>query len=124
MIATLIIDNNAISRESLKQLLAARYPYVKALEVPNGKDALQILREKVPDVVLMNMRLPDLNGLHVLRHIRNQSSRIVIVALGDDDTPEYREAAFDNGADYFIPMCSFSAEETNSLLDAVFFLQQ
>ncbi len=123
MIATLIIDNNVISRESLKQLLAVRYPYVKALEVPNWRDALQVLREKVPEVILMNMRLPDLNGLDVLRHIRNQSSRIVIVVLADDDTPEYREAALDNGADHFIPMCSFSAEETNSLLDSVFLLQ-
>lgn len=120
MLATLIIENNATSRESLKQILAARYPNVRAQEAANGEEALQTVANRVPDVVLMNIGLPDHNGLEVLREIRRQSSRIIIVVLGDHDIPEYREAALGSGADYFVSMWSSSVEEIDCLLGTVF----
>lgn len=120
MLVALIVENSVISRKSLKQIVAARYPNVRAMEAANGREALQAVMDKVPDVVLMNIRLPDLKGLEVLREIRRQSHNTAVVVLADEDTPEYREAALRNGADQFIAMCSLSAEEITSLLDAAF----
>jgi len=124
MLATLIIENNVTSRESLKQLLSARYPHVKTQVAANGRQALQAVKNKVPDVVLMNIRLPGLKGFEVLREIRSRSGRVIIVVLADDDTPEYRDAAFSCGADFYISMWSSSSEEINSLLDTILLLAQ
>lgn len=120
MVATLIIDSNATSRESLKRVLSARYPHIRLEEAVNGIQALQELEEAMPDVVLMNIRLPDLNGIEVLRRIRNSSGKVIIVVFADHDTPEYRDVVLSQGADYYISMWSSSGEEINSLMEKVF----
>lgn len=119
MLAILIIDNNDTFRESLRRLLSERYPRGSVHEAEDGRDALHKLQSTIPDVVFMNIRLPDLNGLEVLREIRKQSGRAIIVVLGEDDIPEYREAALGCGADHFVAMSSSTQNDINVLLDTV-----
>ena len=120
MITVLIIEDNVTSRESLRQTLSARCHDVRVQEADNGKEALEAVERSQPDVILMNMRLPDLNGIEVLREIRRQSGRVIVVAFSHDDTPEYREVSLSCGADYFVCMWSSSPAEIDSVLETVF----
>lgn len=120
MLATLIIEDNVTSREYLRQLLSTRYPQVRVRDAASGTLALREIKDMDPDVILMNIRLPDLNGIQVLREIRRRSGRVIIVVLADDDTPEYRDAALRSGADYFVAIWSSSTEEIDSLFETIF----
>jgi len=121
MISALIVEDNGASRESLKQILFGGYRHVRVEEAATGKQALQAVEKSVPDVIFINIRLPDINGIELVRRLRRQSSRVIIIILSDDDAPEYRDVSLSSGADYFISPWSSSPEEIDSLLQTVFF---
>lgn len=120
MLTTLIIENNVTAREYLRRLLSSRYPQVRVQDAASGTQALRAIQNSKLDVILMNIRLPDLNGIHLLRQIRKHSGRAIIVVLADNDTPEYRDAALKVGADHFIGMWSSSTQEIDSLFETIF----
>ena len=64
----LVIDDHAIVRAGVKRLLAA-LPGVELHEAANGRDALTLFRAEKPDVVLLDINLPGIGGLELLRRL-------------------------------------------------------
>jgi DNA-binding NarL/FixJ family response regulator len=60
-----------------------------------------------PDTIFMDLRLPGANGLELTQKIKAQSPDTVVVIITNYDLPEYREAAFQSGADHFLSKDSF-----------------
>jgi DNA-binding NarL/FixJ family response regulator len=60
-----------------------------------------------PDAIFMDLRLPGENGLELTKKIKAQYPDIVVVILTNYDLPEYREAAYQCGANHFLPKDSF-----------------
>ena len=104
--ALLIVDDNSMLRKTTRGILESRFPRLRIFEAGDGQEAFTQIHSHVPDLILMDIRLPGDNGLKLTRKIKNLYPKIVIVIFTNHDLPEYREAAFENGADFFLSKSS------------------
>jgi DNA-binding NarL/FixJ family response regulator len=88
-------------------------------EAENGEEAMRKVEDSLPHLVFMDIKLPDENGLEVTRKIKARYSEIRVIILTSYDLPEYREAADQYGADYFLAKGSSSREEIMALVDDI-----
>ena len=110
MARTLLVEDNETFRQSLKETLHSRFPLMDIIEAGDGVEALQKIKGSLPDLIFMDIKLPGENGLRLTRKIKIEYPDVVIVILTSYDLPEYREAAFQYHADYFITKASLSTE--------------
>jgi DNA-binding NarL/FixJ family response regulator len=96
----LIVDDQQRARRSLKALLATRFKLADTCEAANGIEAVHCVQECKPDVVLMDARMPDMDGIEATRSIRTISAQIPIIILSMYS--EYRTAALAAGANAFL----------------------
>jgi DNA-binding NarL/FixJ family response regulator len=88
-------------------------------EAENGEEALAKIETNSPHLVFMDIKLPGQNGLEVTREIKARYSEIKVIILTSYDLPEYREAAENYGADYFLSKGSSSREEILALVESI-----
>lgn len=88
-------------------------------EAENGEEAMQKVKASPPHLVFIDIKLPDENGLQVTRKIKAGYSQIKVIILTSYDLPEYREAADNYGADYFLAKGSASREEIVALVNGI-----
>jgi CheY-like chemotaxis protein len=96
----LVVDDDARSRELLQQLLRLDGYEVRAVD--GGHAALALLEDEVPDVAVIDLRMPGMDGLELCRKIRGLaplSRRLPLVVLTGMDDEDTRQAALDAGAD-------------------------
>ena len=99
-IRVLIVDNQPRARQSLKALLAT-WPQAKEIrEATVAQEAMHLIQESQPDVVLMDVRMPEVDGLEVTRLIKTRWPQVKVVVL--TMYTEYASAAMLAGADAFI----------------------
>lgn len=67
-----------------------------------GQDAIKLAAELHPDLILMDLIMPHMNGLDATRQIKSTPNAPIVVLLTGHDTPEYRSAATAAGADGFV----------------------
>ena len=80
-IKTLIVDDHGIVREGLRYLLG-RQPDMEIVgEATDGRKAIELVREIVPDVIVMDITMPNLNGIDATRHIVREFPEIKVIAL-------------------------------------------
>ena len=94
-----IVDDAAIVVEVLTRALADLDGIELCGQTGRVRDALVMIAQRQPDLVILDVHLEDGSGLDVLRHLRQQSSRPVIVMFSNDAL--MRAAVLDAGADYF-----------------------
>jgi DNA-binding NarL/FixJ family response regulator len=99
----LIIDDNTLFRKTLRESLHARFPSLIISEAQDGEEALRVIPTFLPDLIFMDIQLPNGNGLTLTRFIKELYPKIKIVILTSYDLPEYRDAAFHNKADHYAP---------------------
>jgi CheY-like chemotaxis protein len=95
----LIVDGHAAFRQHLSlylTLLDGGYTVVG--ECGTGREALERLGTLAPDIALIEVGLPDGNGLFIARYIRRASPATAVIVLGDNVAADYRPAALDAGA--------------------------
>ena len=119
MFKTLIVEDNAPFRQSLREILSERFPAMVIDEAESGKEAMQKIQDSLPHLVFMDIKLPDENGLEITRKIKRRYAKIRVIILTSYDLPEYREAANNFGADYFVAKGSSSREEIMALVDDI-----
>ncbi len=99
-IRVLIVDDQPRARKSLKALLST-WPRVGEMhEGCNGREALQLVKELQPDVVLMDVRMPEIDGLTATVQIKALLPQVKVILLSI--YPEYGGEALAAGADAFI----------------------
>ena len=84
------------------------FPTIAIDEVADGGEALQKVEALLPDLIFMDIQLPGENGLELTKKIKATHPNMTIFILTQHDTPEYREAAFQYGADRFIGKTSLN----------------
>lgn len=94
----LVVDDERPIRRFLRASLAAEY---EVFESENGKDAIRALAVHRPNVLLLDLGLPDLNGLELIHRVREWSQVPIIVISVLDDERE-KVAALDAGADDYL----------------------
>lgn len=119
MITTLLIDDHDLYRRSLKTTLASRFPGLRIFEAENFTEGARKTRSLRPALVLLDIELPDGNGLNLARIARESNPGTKIVFVTNHDLPEYRQAANQVGCDYFIPKSSSKMEQVADLIRAL-----
>jgi DNA-binding NarL/FixJ family response regulator len=114
----LIVEDNAAYRQSLRHLLAGRFPSMQIAEAPDGKDALRHGLSRRFDLVFVDIRLPDVNGLALTKTIKSMFVNAMVCVITSYDILEYREAAFKNGADHFMVKGESTEKEIVELVES------
>jgi DNA-binding NarL/FixJ family response regulator len=96
----LLVDDVAVVRSTLRSLLAE---YTICGEAENGLVALDQVRQLKPDVVVIDITMPVMNGLKATVEIRRFAPSTKIILFTINDTPEAQEAARMVGADALVP---------------------
>lgn len=115
----MIVEDNVSFRQELIGLLSSRFPLMKFEQAGDGKEALRKISNLLPDLIFMDIKLPGVNGLELTSKIKSSYSDIIIIILTSYDLPEYRDAAKQSGANYFISKGSSSAEEILALVESI-----
>lgn len=98
MIRLLLVDDQSIVREGLSSLLEAKPDLEVVGEAENGKVALELARSLQPDVVLMDVRMPVMDGVAATKALSQQAPDIKVLVLTTFDDDEYVTRAIANGA--------------------------
>jgi len=120
MLKTLIVNDSATFRKTFKEALCERFPFMLIEEALDATEALQKIKAFLPDLIFMDIRLPGESGLELTRRIKASYPEIAIIILTAYDLREYREAAYDGGADAFIPKSSLNLADISALIKSVF----
>lgn len=102
MINVLIVDDVMILCQGLKAILDQDKEICVVGMAHNGKEAFEQCKELQPDVVLMDMRMPEFDGTYAIKEIKGAYSHIKILVLTTFDDEETIEKAIFNGADGYI----------------------
>ena len=98
----LIVDDHAVVRSGLRLLLNAEPDVDVVGEAADGLDALTLDRELEPDVVLMDLLMPGLNGIEATRSLLRERPEAKVLVLSMQDDPRYVREAFAAGATGYV----------------------
>jgi two-component system, NarL family, nitrate/nitrite response regulator NarL len=114
----LVIDDHALFRVGLQALLERRGIQVVGA-VGSGQEGLQLARESGPDVVLLDLRMPEMDGLEVLRRIRRSGLRMPVVMLTTSSDERDLVEALRSGAQGYLVKDMEPDELVTALQDIV-----
>lgn len=118
MLKTLIVEDSALFRQVFQESLHSRFPSMEIYEARCGNEALEQIRNCLPDLVFIDIHLAEENGLELARRIKVEYPELVTIILTNYDLPEYREAARRYKANHFLPKDSFF-----KIVDTIFLSQ-
>ena len=119
MLKALIVENNDTFRQFLRDSLCAQISPLLFNEVANEDAVLAKIETTRPDIVFMNFKLPGVNGLTVTKIIKNKYPGLQVIILTNYDLPEYREAAYQCGADYFLSKTSLTEAGISDVVQSI-----
>jgi two-component system response regulator MprA len=115
----MVVEDNVEFRQTLCKALQKYLPDVSFCEIGNGRRAMQMAGEISPDIILMDIVLPFMNGLEVTRNLKSSSNNPWIIIITGNDLPEYKEASQIAGADYFLSKNSIKLSEITGLVQDI-----
>jgi len=110
MIRVMLVDDHVLMREGIRQLLEFDGSIEVIAEASNGEECFEKLKKSLPDIVLLDINMPGMNGIEVLNSIRKMKLPIKVLMLTVHNETEYLLKAMDIGADGYILKDSESAE--------------
>ncbi|MGJ9459958.1 response regulator transcription factor [Oceanobacillus sp. CF4.6] len=112
----LLVEDQAIVRQGLKVILEQGEKIIVTHEASNGLEALEIVKKNPFDVIMMDVRMPKMNGIDATRIIREQFPDIKILILTTFNDDEYAYQALKQGASAFL----LKTSEPNKIIEAVY----
>lgn len=114
----MIVDDFALIRDGLKNLLELDGSMKVISEAQDGIDCLNKLNEKLPDILLLDINMPNKNGLEVLQEIRNNEIPIKVMILTMHNEIDYLQRAIEIGADGYASK-NIKFEELKEAIDLI-----
>jgi two-component system response regulator NreC len=102
-IRVLLVDDHAVVRVGLRMLLESEEEFEICGEASSGKEAIALVNQLKPDVILMDIGLPDMSGIEATRSIKVSNPETAIVALTIHEDEEYFFKMLEAGANGYVP---------------------
>ena len=110
-VRVLIVDDQEPFRQAARAVVELSDGFEVAGEAETGEDAVDRARELEPDLVLMDVNLPGIDGLEATRRILSGSAgRVVVLMVSTYETDEYAPRAAEAGAAAYIPKSEFEPD--------------
>ena len=97
-----IAEDHTILREGLRALLISEPDFDVVCEAGDGRDAIQCVEAHQPDLILMDLSMPRMNGLEAIKEIKKRSRTTMVMALTVHKSEEYILATLQAGADGYV----------------------
>ena len=111
----LIVDDSPILRERLKCMLAGIPGVMNITEAKDGLDAIEISNIFVPDVVILDMHMPRVNGIETLKYLKGNEPSPIVIILTNCTFHQYRAICMHEGADFFF----YKTSEYNKIPEVI-----
>lgn len=118
-IRVLIVDDHAILRDGIHSLLERQEGIVVVGEADNGREAIEQVEKCQPDVVLMDVAMPEMDGIEATRRIKANQPQIDILILTQHDDHEYVKPLLQAGASGYVLKRSGGREVVNAIREVV-----
>jgi DNA-binding NarL/FixJ family response regulator len=115
----LIVDDHEIFRRGLRALLEPSSEWQICGEAVDGLDAVEQCKSLKPDIVVLDVSMPRLNGLEAARLIRRENPESKIVIITQHDSPQIRSAALEAGARAFVTKSAVGSELVSALRNLI-----
>lgn len=104
-----LADNHTIFREGIKALISSNPQYNVISEAEDGKDVIEKIKVNLPDLLILDLSMPRMNGIDAIKQLKSRFPGLVILVLTIHDTEAYIHEAFAAGADgYLLKDSSFN----------------
>jgi DNA-binding NarL/FixJ family response regulator len=97
-----LADDHSLVRDGIKALLEEDDNYVVIGEVSNGKEAVQMVLNKKPDLLIIDIRMPEMNGIEAVEELKKHSSTTKSIILSMHDSEEYILKSVNAGASGYL----------------------
>ncbi len=114
-IEILVVDDHAIMRDGIHALIDLHDDIEVVGEASDGKEAIEKVRELVPDVVIMDIAMPGMDGLEAARRIRKRNPEVKVLVLTQHDHKEYVLSAIKAGVAGYLPKRAVSSELVSAI---------
>lgn len=115
MIQVLLVDDHAILRDGLRTLIAQEEDMAVIGEATGSSQLIEMLPEVEPDIIIMDINMPQMNGIELTHWVKSKYSTIKIIVLTMYNNDEYFMAAIREGADGYLLKDSPSKDVINAI---------
>jgi len=120
-IRIMVADDHAIVRDGIVSIVAGEKDLQLVAQAANGIEAMELVKKHLPDILLLDLRMPGKDGLEVLRWIREQPlENLCVVVLSSANSAKEADEAMELGANAHLSkqwMCDASAAEIREIVE-------
>ena len=99
----LIVDDSKAMRMIVRRSLTqAGFTAIEVVEATNGAEALQVIEQQSPDIVLSDWNMPEMKGIDLLKTLRSKGRKVPLGFITSESSPEIHQQAVDSGASFVI----------------------
>jgi DNA-binding NarL/FixJ family response regulator len=114
-VKVLIVDDHAIMRDGVRALLTVNEDIEVVGEASEGREAIKKLEQLKPDVVVMDIAMPGMDGMEATRQMVKANSKVKVLILTQHDNKEYILSAIKAGAAGFVPKRALGSELVSAI---------
>ncbi len=114
-IKILVADDHALMRDGIRALLSLNNDMEIVGEAADGREAIEKVQELLPDVVVMDIAMPIMDGLEATRRIKKKNPKMKVMVLTQYDNREYILSAIKAGADGYVPKRAAGSELASAI---------
>jgi DNA-binding NarL/FixJ family response regulator len=109
-VRVLIVEDNNEYRRLLRRILEEQQDLLLVAEATDGEEGVRLAQQLKPDVILMDIDMPGINGLQATRRIKENLAGTTVLILSALDSEAYGERAAECGADAYLPKTTSISE--------------
>lgn len=111
----ILADDHELVRDGIKSLLENEADFQVIAEASDGKEALKVIAQNQPDILIVDIRMPVMNGIEVVRNVTKDFPKVKKLVLSMHDSEEYVVESIQAGADGYLLKGSSKAEFLKAL---------